>query len=123
MGWGPSVGGWACLQVCGAPLCRRTLRAAPAKHLVMIHAQPTRPTCRFFAPWAGIDEDPVTGSAHAVMAPYFARRLGRKTLRARQCSPRGGDVLMRLGEPEGPEEGRVVVSGAARVVLRGQLLL
>lgn len=47
---------------------------------------------RFFAPKAGIPEDPVTGSAHCELAPYWAQRLGRTRLRARQISKRGGDV-------------------------------
>jgi PhzF family phenazine biosynthesis protein len=47
---------------------------------------------RFFAPKLGIDEDPVTGSAHCILAPYWAGRLGRTRLRAQQVSPRGGRV-------------------------------
>ena len=47
---------------------------------------------RMFAPGAGINEDPVTGSAHCVLAPYWAGRLGKKALSARQISARGGDV-------------------------------
>ena len=49
---------------------------------------------RFFAPLSGIDEDPVTGSAHCTLAPYWAERLGRNPLRARQISSRGGDLLV-----------------------------
>ena len=48
---------------------------------------------RFFAPGLGIPEDPVTGSAHAALTPFWAKRLGRKNLRARQISRRGGDIL------------------------------
>ncbi|HEY4944330.1 MAG TPA: PhzF family phenazine biosynthesis protein [Rhizomicrobium sp.] len=47
---------------------------------------------RFFAPDKGVPEDPVTGSAHCALAPYWAKRLAKKTLRARQVSPRGGDL-------------------------------
>jgi PhzF family phenazine biosynthesis protein len=47
---------------------------------------------RVFAPAKGVPEDPVTGSAHAALTPFWAKRLGRKTLRARQVSPRGGDI-------------------------------
>ncbi len=47
---------------------------------------------RFFAPGLGIDEDPVTGSSHTVLGPYWAARLGRTSLRARQLSARGGDL-------------------------------
>jgi len=48
---------------------------------------------RFFAPDKGVPEDPVTGSAHCALVPYWARRLGKRELRARQVSPRGGDLL------------------------------
>jgi len=47
---------------------------------------------RYFAPHHGIPEDPVTGSAHCALTPYWSRRLGKKTLKARQVSPRGGDL-------------------------------
>jgi PhzF family phenazine biosynthesis protein len=47
---------------------------------------------RFFAPRAGIDEDPVTGSAHSTLVPYWAKRLSRPTLHAWQVSPRGGEL-------------------------------
>jgi len=48
---------------------------------------------RFFAPYYGVPEDPVTGSAHCALTPFWAKRLGKKTLKARQASPRGGDLL------------------------------
>ena len=48
---------------------------------------------RFFAPDKGVPEDPVTGSAHCALTPYWAKRLGKKTLKARQVSPRGGDLI------------------------------
>ena len=48
---------------------------------------------RFFAPYFGVPEDPVTGSAHCALTPFWAKRLGKKTLQARQASPRGGDLL------------------------------
>jgi PhzF family phenazine biosynthesis protein len=51
---------------------------------------------RFFAPWAGIDEDPVTGSAHCQLIPYWAKRLGKTRLAARQISPRGGALSCAL---------------------------
>eukprot|EP00037_Helgoeca_nana_P002136 m.32005 g.32005 ORF g.32005 m.32005 type:complete len:276 (-) comp12386_c0_seq3:573-1400(-) len=50
---------------------------------------------RYFAPWNGIAEDPVTGSAHTVLGPHWASVLGRAELRARQCSARGGDHASR----------------------------
>lgn len=62
---------------------------------------------RFFAPKYGIPEDPVTGSAHCMLTPYWAARLGKTRLQARQLSARGGDVLCELrGE-------RVLLSGRA----------
>jgi predicted PhzF superfamily epimerase YddE/YHI9 len=76
---------------------------------------------RFFAPWAGIPEDPVTGSAHAVLAPYWGKVLGKQQLVARQCSPRGGDVWLDLSCQEPP--GRVMVSGEAAVVMEATLRL
>ena len=71
---------------------------------------------RFFAPGAGIAEDPVTGSAHCCLGPYWQRRLGRSEFTAWQASERGGlvKVLVR-GE-------RVLLSGQAVIVLRGDLV-
>jgi PhzF family phenazine biosynthesis protein len=51
---------------------------------------------RYFAPAKGIPEDPVTGSAHCMLAPYWATRLGKTVFRAFQASPRGGEVICRL---------------------------
>ena len=71
---------------------------------------------RFFAPAVGIDEDPVTGSAHCMLAPYWAERLGRSEMTAYQASPRGGVVRLRLAGD------RVGISGQAVTVLRGELV-
>jgi PhzF family phenazine biosynthesis protein len=70
---------------------------------------------RFFAPASGIDEDPVTGSAHCCLGPLWAERLGRRELMAYQASARGGVVRVRVGE------GRVYLSGQAVTMLRGEL--
>lgn len=51
---------------------------------------------RFFAPRMGVEEDPVTGSAHCVLTPYWAKRLGKKDFRAYQASRRGGELVCRL---------------------------
>ena len=68
---------------------------------------------RAFAPGAGIDEDPVTGSAHAVLTPYWAERLGRTEFTAYQASKRGGHLTGRLdGE-------RVVLTGTCVTVIEG----
>lgn len=72
--------------------------------------------CRFFAPAAGIDEDPVTGSAFSCLAPFWSRRLGRESFVARQISRRGGIVRVRLSG------GRVLIAGQAVTVLRCELL-
>lgn len=71
---------------------------------------------RFFGPAAGIEEDPVTGSAHCTLAPFWVERLGKRVLRAYQASARGGELLVELqGE-------RVLLAGNAVTVFRGQLL-
>jgi PhzF family phenazine biosynthesis protein len=72
---------------------------------------------RVFAAGAGIDEDPVTGSAHSVLAPYWAERLGRTRFTAYQASKRGGRVDCRL------ERDRVVLGGRCVTVLEGTLYL
>lgn len=72
---------------------------------------------RFFAPKAGIPEDPVTGSAHCTLVPFWAERLGKSKLRARQVSKRGGDLKC---EDRGE---RVKISGQAVEYLRGEICL
>lgn len=76
---------------------------------------------RFFAPWGGIDEDPVTGSAHTILGPYWASQLQNapQTMQARQCSPRGGDVQVTVDN----SKGRVTVAGQAVTVSKGVLYL
>jgi len=71
---------------------------------------------RFFAPRAGVDEDPVTGSAHCCLAPYWAGRLGRLEMAGYQASARGGTVEVRLSGD------RVLLRGRAITVMRGELL-
>jgi PhzF family phenazine biosynthesis protein len=70
---------------------------------------------RFFAPASGIDEDPVTGSAHCCLAPYWAEKLGKTVMVGYQASPRGGVVRVRL------EGERVILAGQAVMVMRGTL--
>lgn len=70
---------------------------------------------RFFAPGIGIPEDPVTGSMHCALIPYWADRLGKAKLKARQVSRRGGDLLCE----DVPAEGRVRISGRAALSLIG----
>lgn len=71
---------------------------------------------RFFAPRAGIDEDPVTGSAHCTLADFWHRQLGKTRFLARQISPRGGVLRVNL------QGSRVLLGGQAITVLRGELL-
>lgn len=70
---------------------------------------------RYFAPQAGIPEDPVTGSAHCVLVPYWVERLGRASLAARQVSQRGGSLTCRL------EGDRVALGGNAVLYLEGAI--
>ena len=72
---------------------------------------------RYFAPAKGIPEDPVTGSAHCMLAPYWAKLLGKTTLRAFQCSPRGGEVICRL------KDDRVELEGSCVFFLEGEVTL
>ena len=71
---------------------------------------------RFFAPAVGIDEDPVTGSAHCCLTPYWSSRLGRTELVGYQASKRGGIVRVRL------DGDRVKLGGRAVTILRGELV-
>jgi len=72
---------------------------------------------RFFAPSVGIEEDPATGSISCTLAPYWSERLGKRVLRARQLSPRGGELRCEvLGE-------RIKISGRARLYLQGTIEL
>jgi PhzF family phenazine biosynthesis protein len=95
------------------------LKAVPARG-VIVTAAGDGPgvdfVSRFFAPSVGVDEDPVTGSAHCVLGPYWAAALGRTELRARQISRRGGELRVRV-----LAGGRVGISGQAVTVVRGRL--
>jgi len=72
---------------------------------------------RYFAPGIGIPEDPVTGSTHCSLIPYWAQRLDQDALRARQCSARGGELFWRL------EGDRVKIGGQATLVASGTLFI
>jgi PhzF family phenazine biosynthesis protein len=71
---------------------------------------------RFFAPRVGVDEDPVTGSAHCALAPFWSERLGRESLVGAQLSGRGGRVVVRVAGD------RVELTGRAVTVIAGELL-
>jgi PhzF family phenazine biosynthesis protein len=95
------------------------LRQVPARG-VIVTARPAGGefdfVSRFFAPGSGIDEDPVTGSAHCALGPYWCERLGKSEFTAFQASARGGVVRVRLqGE-------RVILGGQAVTVMTGELL-
>jgi PhzF family phenazine biosynthesis protein len=95
------------------------LRTLPVRG-VIVTSPATTPgwdfVSRFFAPGSGIDEDPVTGSAHCCLTPFWSARLGTTEFVARQVSPRGGTLRVRL------EGDRVRLAGQAVTVLRGELL-
>jgi PhzF family phenazine biosynthesis protein len=70
---------------------------------------------RFFAPDKGVPEDPVTGSAHCALVPFWSKRLGKKTLKARQASPRGGDLFCT------DDGARTILSGPCALYLSGEI--
>jgi PhzF family phenazine biosynthesis protein len=70
---------------------------------------------RFFAPDKGVPEDPVTGSAHCALTPFWASRLGKTTLKARQVSPRGGDLLCT------DEGARTVLCGPCALYMKAEI--
>lgn len=106
-------------EVCGIEADFRRLAALPCRGIIV-----TAPSdhdqydfvSRFFAPAAGVDEDPVTGSAHCALIDYWGQQLGREELTGYQASARGGIVHMkRTGD-------RVALSGQAVLFCRGELL-
>ena len=70
---------------------------------------------RFFAPQSGIEEDPVTGSAHTTLTPIWAGKLEKDTLTAKQLSKRGGELLCEL------KGDRTIISGKAVTYLVGEI--
>jgi PhzF family phenazine biosynthesis protein len=97
----------------------RRLAAVPARG-VIVTSRSDQPQydflSRFFAPAAGVDEDPVTGSAHCALGPYWEARLGRSELTGYQASARGGVVKVQVAGDD------VFLSGRAVTVWRGELL-
>jgi len=94
------------------------LREVDARGII-VTSRPAAPgpdfVSRFFAPAVGVDEDPVTGSAHCCLGPFWQRRLGRAELVAYQASERGGTLGLRVTDD------RVYISGRAVTVLVGEL--
>jgi predicted PhzF superfamily epimerase YddE/YHI9 len=70
---------------------------------------------RFFAPAKGVPEDPVTGSAHCTLIPYWSKRLGKQAMRARQVSARGGELWCEM------RGDRVKIAGEAVLYLEGSI--
>jgi PhzF family phenazine biosynthesis protein len=104
-------------EVRGARPDHAHLRTLPVRGIILTAAgsEPYDFISRFFAPGSGVDEDPVTGSAHCTLGPYWQARLGRSGFLAWQASARGGAVRVRV------EGERVKLGGQAVTVLRGQL--
>ena len=88
---------------------------------VMVTARGTNGTdfvSRFFAPWYGINEDPVTGSAHTILTPYWAKKLEKTEMKALQVSERGGELLVRK-----LDNTLVEIIGNYALVLEGKIIL
>jgi len=97
----------------------RALKSLPARGVIVtaLSRQPDYDfVSRYFGPAAGIDEDPVTGSAHCTLGPYWGERLNKTELRACQASARGGEMLVGL------HGDRVSLAGKAVTVLAGRLV-
>ena len=95
------------------------LRSLPARGVIVTSRSSDKRfdfVSRFFAPAVGVDEDPVTGSSHTVLVPYWAKRLGRTSFTATQASARGGVLYLRLAGD------RVRIAGSALTVIRGEIL-
>jgi PhzF family phenazine biosynthesis protein len=95
----------------------RVLATLPVRGVIVTCRAATPPydfLSRFFAPAAGVDEDPVTGSAHCCLGPFWKERLGREEMLGYQASARGGVVRVRL------RGDRVLLGGKAVTVLRGE---
>lgn len=86
---------------------RGVIVTAPGDHVDFVS--------RFFAPGSGIDEDPVTGSAHTTLTPFWSERLNKKLLHAKQLSKRGGDLVCELVDQ------RVKITGKAITYLKGEI--
>jgi len=97
-----------------------TLRSLPARGVIVTSRSADKRfdfVSRFFAPAVGVDEDPVTGSSHTVLVPYWAAKLGKSSLTAYQASARGGVLHLRH------EGARVRIAGRAVTVIAGELLV
>jgi PhzF family phenazine biosynthesis protein len=94
------------------------LRGLPGRGIAVTARGDGRPydfVSRYFAPWVGVDEDPVTGSVHCALATFWTARLGRQEMLAFQASPRGGEIRLRV------EGDRVRLGGQAVTIASGVL--
>lgn len=73
---------------------------------------------RYFWPWSGTDEDPVTGAAHSMLAPFWYSKLGKTKMRAFQCSERGGFMDLDLTPNE-----KLIISAQAQLILKGEIYI
>jgi PhzF family phenazine biosynthesis protein len=97
-----------------------TLRSLPARGVIVTSRSSDRRfdfVSRFFAPAVGVDEDPVTGSSHTVLVPYWAGRLNKRSFTAYQASVRGGILHLRL------DGDRVKIAGRAVTVIQGEIVV
>jgi PhzF family phenazine biosynthesis protein len=104
-------------EVRGAAPDIALLKTVPARGVILTsRSDPYDFVSRFFAPQVGVPEDPVTGSAHCALAPYWAEKLGKMALHAYQASARGGELHLQV------EGERVKICGRAVMVIRGELV-
>ena len=94
------------------------LKAIGEKFIISAPGDKVDFVSRFFAPAAGIDEDPVTGSAHSQLIPFWSEKLNKTKMQAKQISSRGGDLLC-----EQLNEERVIISGECVFYLKGEIKL
>ena len=98
-----------------APDAGRLATVSPGRIIVTAPGVDCDFVSRFFAPCVGVPEDPVTGSSHCTLVPYWAGRLGKTTLHARQISRRGGELWCEL------DGDRVRMAGRATAYLKGRI--
>ncbi len=101
---------------------RGVIVTAPGNLVTNDGQEPVDFVSRFFGPQTGIDEDPVTGSAHTTLVPYWAEQLGKKELTARQLSQRGGFLRCKLND-DGENPARVDISGQVKLYLTGEIMV
>jgi len=104
-----------------APDIRGLERLGTDQFIVTAPGIKTDIVSRVFVPGGGVDEDSVTGSAHAVLTPYWARRLGRDSFTAHQASTRGGDLALRLAKDDTGD--RAWLGGPCVTVVEGAFYL